>query len=149
MRDLVDVATSSEDAEQSKPAPDIFQIALKKLGMPSAAVAIGHTPYDAEAAGNAGLSTIGLLCGGFSESALRKSGCVGVYLGPAALLACFGASALGATHQIEKAGTVVMPGGVGKARVGQSSRDVAPAAVAPRASTMGGLIPWCKKSPKL
>ena len=31
--DLVDVKTSSEDAEQSKPAPDIFEIVLKKLGM--------------------------------------------------------------------------------------------------------------------
>ena len=36
VQDLVDVATSSDDAEQSKPAPDIFQAALKKLGMAGA-----------------------------------------------------------------------------------------------------------------
>lgn len=97
IRDLVDVASSSEDAEQSKPAPDIFQFALKKLGISGPdAVAIGDTPYDAEAAGKAGIATIGLLCGGFTEAELRKGGCVAVYPGPSSLLACFGASPLGA-----------------------------------------------------
>ena len=99
VRDLVDIATSSEDAEQSKPAPDIFQVALKKLGMVgSDAVAVGDTPYHAEAAGKAGISTIGLLCGGFAESELLKGGCVAVYPGPAALLACFCGSPLAASQ---------------------------------------------------
>ncbi|NPD68647.1 HAD family hydrolase [Lichenicola cladoniae] len=94
--DLVDVATSSEDAEQSKPAPDIFQVALKKLGLDGAdAVAIGDTPYDAQAAGKAGIPTIGVLCGGFTETDLREGGCIAVYPGPGALLACFDASPLG------------------------------------------------------
>lgn len=94
--DLVDVATSSEDAEQSKPAPDIFQVALKKLGLDGAdAVAIGDTPYDAQAAGKAGIRTIGVLCGGFTETDLREGGCIAVYPGPGALLACFDASPLG------------------------------------------------------
>lgn len=92
---LIDIVTSSEDAEQSKPAPDIFQVALKQLGIEgSKAVAVGDTPYDAEAAGKAGIATIGLLCGGFTEAALRKGGCIAVYPGPAGLLACFGASPL-------------------------------------------------------
>lgn len=96
IKDLVDVATSSEDAEQSKPAPDIFQVALKKLGIEGPqAIAIGDTPYDAEAARKAGISTIGMLCGGFTEADLRKGGCVAVYPGPGALLACFDASPLG------------------------------------------------------
>lgn len=99
VRDLVDIATSSEDAEQSKPAPDIFQVALKKLSMAgAAAVAVGDTPYDAEAAGKAEIPTIGLLCGGFTEAELRNGGCVAVYPGPAALLACFGASPLASDH---------------------------------------------------
>ena len=94
---LVDAATASDDAEQSKPAPDIFQVALKKLGVEgSEAVAVGDTPYDAEAARQAGIPTIGMLCGGFTEADLRKSGCVAVYPGPGALLACFDASPLGA-----------------------------------------------------
>jgi HAD superfamily hydrolase (TIGR01509 family) len=97
IKDLVDEATSSEDAAQSKPAPDIFQVALKKLGIEGPeAVAIGDTPYDAEAARKAGIPCIGMLCGGFTEADLLKGGCVAVYPGPGALLACFDASPLGA-----------------------------------------------------
>jgi HAD superfamily hydrolase (TIGR01509 family) len=86
--DLVDVTTSSDDVEESKPAPDIFEAVLKKLGMGGGdAVAIGDTPYDALAAGKAGIATIGVLCGGFTEASLREAGCAGVYPGPAALFA--------------------------------------------------------------
>jgi HAD superfamily hydrolase (TIGR01549 family) len=93
--DLVDVTASSEDAEESKPAPDIFEVVLKKLGIDGAeAVAIGDTPYDASAAGKAGIATIGVLCGGFTETSLRGAGCVDVYPGPAALFARFGNSLL-------------------------------------------------------
>jgi HAD superfamily hydrolase (TIGR01549 family) len=93
--DLVDLKTSSDDVEESKPAPDIFEIVLKKLKLEGAdTAAIGDTPYDAEAAGKAGIATIGVLCGGFAESSLRHAGCVEVYPGPAALLACFERSLL-------------------------------------------------------
>lgn len=85
---LVDVETSSDDAEKSKPQPDIFQVALKRLGVPATqTLVVGDTPYDAEAAAKAGLRTIGLLCGGFSEASLRKAGCVAIYKDPADLLA--------------------------------------------------------------
>lgn len=88
--DLVDVTTSSDDVEESKPAPDIFEVALKKLGTAANdAIAIGDTPYDAEAAGKAGITTIGVLSGGFTEVSLRQAGCVQVYPAPATLLACF------------------------------------------------------------
>ena len=88
--DMVDVKTSSEDAAESKPAPDIFEVVLKKLGLEGRdAVAIGDSPYDAEAAGKAKIATIGVLCGGFTEGLLRQAGCVGVYPGPAALFALF------------------------------------------------------------
>jgi HAD superfamily hydrolase (TIGR01509 family) len=93
--DLVDATTCSDDVEESKPAPDIFEVVLKKLGIEGAhAVAIGDTPYDAEAAGKAKIATIGVLCGGFTEGSLRQAGCVEVFQGPAALLACFGDSLL-------------------------------------------------------
>ena len=52
-------------------------------------MAIGDTPYDAEAASKTKIATVGVLCGGFTESSLRQAGCVQVYPGPAALLACF------------------------------------------------------------
>jgi beta-phosphoglucomutase-like phosphatase (HAD superfamily) len=93
--DLVDLTTSSDDVEQSKPAPDIFEVVLKKLGIQAAnAVAIGDTPYDASAAGKAGIATIGVLCGGFTEASLREAGCADVYPGPAALFARFDKSLL-------------------------------------------------------
>ncbi len=95
IEDLIDAATSSEDAKESKPAPDIFQVALQKLGIAGAdAVAIGDTPYDAEAAGKAGIRTIGVLCGGFTEAALRDGGCIAVYPGIGALLVGFDRSPL-------------------------------------------------------
>src|ERR1700710_1215804 len=63
--DLVDLKTASDDVEESKPAPDIFEIVLTKLKIEGAdAVAIGDTPYDAEAAGKAGVATHGGLFGG-------------------------------------------------------------------------------------
>ncbi len=86
--DLIQVETSSDDAEKSKPYPDIFQAAMHRLGdMPAGQVlVVGDTPYDAEAAAKAGLRTIGLLCGGFSEESLKKAGCVAIYKDPADLL---------------------------------------------------------------
>lgn len=93
--DLVDLTTSSDDAKESKPAPDIFEIVLKKLGIGGEdAIAIGDTPYDASAAGKANIETIGVLCGGFTESALRQGGCVEIHPGPAALFARFASSRL-------------------------------------------------------
>jgi HAD superfamily hydrolase (TIGR01509 family) len=95
IEEFVDVVTSSEDADQSKPAPDIFHITLKSLGIPpDEVVAIGDTPYDAQAAGKAGIHSIGMLCGGFTERDLRGSGCMAVYPGPSTLLACFDGSPL-------------------------------------------------------
>ena len=90
---LVDVISSSSDADQSKPAPDIFESVLAKLqlGGPEA-IAVGDTPFDVQAATKAGLSSIGVLCGGFAEAALRAEGCIAVYPGPASLYACFSTS---------------------------------------------------------
>ncbi len=55
---------------------------------------VGDTPYDAEAAGKAGLFTIGLLCGGFPEEDLRNAGCIAIYKDPADLLAHYDESPL-------------------------------------------------------
>jgi HAD superfamily hydrolase (TIGR01549 family) len=95
IRKLTDETVSSEDVDESKPAPDIFEAVLKKLAIEGRdAVAIGDTPYDAEAAGKAEVRAIGVLCGGFKEDELRKAGCTEIYPGPAALLACFARSLL-------------------------------------------------------
>ncbi len=96
--DLVEDETSSEDADRSKPCPDIFTVALGRLGGISekaVVVVVGDTPYDAEAAHKLNLNTIGLRCGGWSEEALRAAGCVSVYRDPADLLAGYGNSPFG------------------------------------------------------
>jgi HAD superfamily hydrolase (TIGR01509 family) len=89
VKDLVETGADSDDAEKSKPHPDIFEAALEKLGglKGADALAIGDTPYDAEAAGKIGLRTIGVLCGGFPEKDLRAAGAIAIYQGPADLLA--------------------------------------------------------------
>ena len=94
--DLLDGATSAQDAERSKPFPDIFEAAIRKLDGVSAeeAVAVGDTHYDAEAAGQIGLRTIGVLCGGFPEEDLRSAGCVEIWKDPADLLANYERSAI-------------------------------------------------------
>ena len=89
IEDLVEEETSADDAEKSKPHPDIFEAALERLGdiEPGEAIVVGDTPYDAEAAGKISLRTIGVLCGGFPEAELKAAGCVQIYEGPADLLA--------------------------------------------------------------
>ena len=93
--DLVDETTSSDDANRSKPHPDIFESTLKKLGVKSAQVlALGDTPYDAESAGKAGIRTIGVTTGGWSEPELLEAGCIEVYKDVSDLLERFDRSAL-------------------------------------------------------
>jgi phosphoglycolate phosphatase-like HAD superfamily hydrolase len=86
--DLVDEETSSDDAERSKPHPDIFEAALRRLKLPPrCAIVVGDSPYDAEAAGKAAMKTIGVLCGGFPAADLRKAGAAQIFRDPADLLA--------------------------------------------------------------
>jgi HAD superfamily hydrolase (TIGR01549 family) len=96
--DLIDARTNAGDAARSKPFPDIFEAALAKLPgvQPSQAVAVGDTPYDAMAATQIGVRTLGLLCGGFAEPDLRQAGCSEIWRDPADLLASFDRSLLAA-----------------------------------------------------
>jgi HAD superfamily hydrolase (TIGR01549 family) len=89
IEDLVEEETSADDADKSKPHPDIFEAALKRLGNiePGEAIVVGDTPYDAQAAGKLKLRTIGVLCGGFPEAELKAAGCLEIYKDPADLLA--------------------------------------------------------------
>lgn len=95
--DLIEADTTSDDAEKSKPEPDIFIAALKKIGSPdiNECVVVGDTPYDAIAAGKINLRTIGVLCGGFPEQDLREAGCVEIYRDPADLLGRYEESLIG------------------------------------------------------
>jgi len=96
IEDLVEEETSADDAEKSKPHPDIFAAALNSLKVNAAeAIAVGDTPYDAEAAGKLGIRTIGVRCGGFPESELSGAGCIEIYDDPSDLLAQYAESVLG------------------------------------------------------
>ena len=84
--DRADAWTTSEDASESKPDPELLEAALDRVSG-SRAVMIGDAVWDVDAAKKAGIPTIGLLCGGFGEGELLDAGAVAVYEDPAALLA--------------------------------------------------------------
>jgi HAD superfamily hydrolase (TIGR01509 family) len=82
---LMEATTSSDDAERSKPDPDIVSAALAQTGCPpESVIMIGDTPYDVEAALRAGIDIIGLRSGGWSDQDLK--GALACYDDPAALL---------------------------------------------------------------
>ena len=90
---LMDDATSSDDAEQSKPAPDIVEAALKRAkASPAEAIMIGDTPYDIEAARRAGVKTIAFRSGGWSDADL--AGAIEIYDGAWELLAKLASSVI-------------------------------------------------------
>jgi HAD superfamily hydrolase (TIGR01509 family) len=92
----IDAATSSADAEESKPDPDILVAALDAVGVPAAdAVFVGDAVWDIYAAGRLDIPAIGLTCGGTSEAELRDAGAVEIYPGPRALLDNLQDSAIG------------------------------------------------------
>ena len=79
--DLFDDALTSDDAQRSKPDPDIVRGALRRCGLaPSEAIYLGDTPYDVEAARRAGVACVALRCGGWSDSDLRDA--IAVYADP-------------------------------------------------------------------
>lgn len=71
--DDVELLTTSEDADASKPHPDLLEGTLDKLGA-TRAVMLGDTPYDVESAGRLGLQCVGLRSGGYSEPELSGAG---------------------------------------------------------------------------
>lgn len=84
--DLLTEMTSSSDADNSKPDPDIVEAALEKGDLaPGDAVMIGDTPYDVEASSRAGVACIALRTGGWSDDALR--GALAIFDDPADLIA--------------------------------------------------------------
>ena len=88
-REIADDWTSSADADETKPAPDLLQVALKKIGAPqdAASVMIGDSPFDVEAAKNAGMPAIAVRSGGFGDDELRDAGAIAIYDTPGDLAA--------------------------------------------------------------
>ena len=80
-REIADAWTTSEDVEKTKPAPDLLQVALHKIGEPPDApsVVIGDSVYDVEAAKNAGMPALVVRSGGFGDDELRDAGAVAIF----------------------------------------------------------------------
>jgi HAD superfamily hydrolase (TIGR01509 family) len=94
--DAIDAATFAGDVESSKPAPDLVEAALDRVGVPAQqAVFTGDTVWDVRACQKAGVSCIGLLSGGIGRDELTAAGAAEVYPGPADLLAALSDSLLG------------------------------------------------------
>jgi HAD superfamily hydrolase (TIGR01549 family) len=93
-RDIADAWTTSGDVERTKPEPDLVNSALEKVGG-GPAVMVGDSVYDCQAAGNAGVETIAVLTGGFSDSELLKAGARIVFASIAELRACLSWTPLG------------------------------------------------------
>ncbi len=77
-RELAEAWTTSEDAEQTKPAPDLVETAMAKVDGVDA-VMIGDSTWDAKAAQRAGLPTFAVRTGGFSVEELLEAGAAKVY----------------------------------------------------------------------
>ncbi|MET9464023.1 HAD family hydrolase [Streptomyces sp. NPDC006544] len=86
--DAITATASSDDVEKGKPAPDPVRQALDLAGAPAQrAVFVGDTVWDMRAAAGAGVSCVGLLCGGIPRADLEEAGALAVYRDPADLLA--------------------------------------------------------------
>ena len=95
VEDLIEARTSSSDAEESKPDPDIVEAALEQAGCaPDEAIMLGDTPYDIESAGRAGVACIALRCGGWWKDE-DFSDAAAIFDDPADLLAHYRESPLG------------------------------------------------------
>ncbi len=80
-RSIVDSWTTSGDVEETKPAPDLVHAALERVGASDdqTAVMVGDTPWDVKAAQQAGVPTLAVVTGGFSEQELREAGAADVF----------------------------------------------------------------------
>jgi HAD superfamily hydrolase (TIGR01509 family) len=93
--EAITTATSADDAQQSKPAPDIVAVALERAKLDAdRAIFVGDSVWDVQACSQLGLACIGVECGGTSGAELRDAGAVEVYPDPRALLAAWDASLL-------------------------------------------------------
>jgi phosphoglycolate phosphatase-like HAD superfamily hydrolase len=84
--DLIAGATSSDDVQKTKPAPDLILAALEKVSGQKGAVMVGDSTWDCEAARRVDIPSIALLTGGFGEDELRSAGASAVFESLGALI---------------------------------------------------------------
>jgi phosphoglycolate phosphatase-like HAD superfamily hydrolase len=101
--DLIDEETTSNDAEQSKPAPDIVASALEKSKLaPDEVLMLGDTPFDLESASQAGVGLVAVRSGGHDRD---LDGALAVYDDPADILAHFDESPFARQFTIATSGS--------------------------------------------
>jgi phosphoglycolate phosphatase-like HAD superfamily hydrolase len=94
---IVRTATTSSEADESKPAPDVVAVSLRKIELPAdQVVLLGDSPYDIESAGKVNVGVIAVRCGGFSDE--RLAGALALYDDPADLLAHYATSPLAGSY---------------------------------------------------
>lgn len=85
--EAIDHVTKKDDVDQSKPSPDVFQVALDATGLGADQVlVVGDTVWDVEAAGRSELRFVGVTTGGISRQELEGAGAIAVYEDVADLL---------------------------------------------------------------
>ncbi|MFF6996783.1 HAD family hydrolase [Streptomyces sp. NPDC008313] len=85
--DAITATASADDVEQGKPAPEPVEHALELAGVPAErAVFVGDTVWDMRAGTRAGVTCVGVLCGGIPRADLTEAGADTVYKDPAHLL---------------------------------------------------------------
>ena len=84
--EAVELLTTSEDVNDSKPEPDLLGETLRRLGGVDRALLVGDTVYDVESASRAGLRCLTVLSGGVAEAELEAAGSALVVAGPADLV---------------------------------------------------------------
>lgn len=91
LNDLLSEATTSDDAERSKPDPDIIHAALDKIDLPpEQVIMIGDTPYDIEAAAKACVGVVAVRCGGWGDENLQRA--IAIYDDPADIVEHYASS---------------------------------------------------------
>lgn len=82
--DLLDPVITADDADRSKPDPDLVAVAVERVSASAGeCILVGDTPYDVEAGNRAGVAVIALRCGGWSDGDL--DGAIAIYDGPSDL----------------------------------------------------------------
>lgn len=86
--DAITATASADDVEEGKPAPEPVRHALDLAGAPAGrSVFVGDTVWDMKAGTRAGVTCVGLLCGGIPRTDLTEAGAAVIYDDPSDLLA--------------------------------------------------------------
>jgi HAD superfamily hydrolase (TIGR01549 family) len=108
---LRESATTSDDVDQTKPAPDLIEVALRIAGTRQALL-VGDSPHDVRAAARAGIATVGVLTGGYGDAELSEAGAARTFDTPEEIVRCLhGLTALARVDQASASATRSMRSG--------------------------------------